>query len=110
MQIWLYTQLGLNILLIRVQIKSHLFHFQILKVTKMKELHVKERLYIIFYNMKEMSEFCKSVKLGWFKKKTNCNRLCATLYTIQLMLVHKNASNYGKMCKKMIRRFYDTIK
>ena len=69
MQIWLYTQLGLNILLIRVQIKSHLFHFQILKVTKMKEFHVKEQLYIIFYNMKEMSELCKPVKLGWFKKK-----------------------------------------
>ena len=35
----------------------------------MKKFHVKEQLYIIFYNMKEMSEFCKPVKLGWFKKK-----------------------------------------
>ena len=29
----------------------------------MKEFHVKEHLYIFFYNMKDMSEFCKSVKL-----------------------------------------------
>ena len=29
----------------------------------MKECHVKEPLYMFFYNMKEMSEFCKSVKL-----------------------------------------------
>ena len=35
----------------------------------MKEFHVKEPLHIFFYKMKEMSEFCKSVKLGRFKKK-----------------------------------------
>ena len=76
----------------------------------MKEFHVKEPLYIFFYNMKEMSEFCKSVKLGSFIKKKNCKSLCATLHTIQLMLDHKNAINCSKMSKKMIRRFYDIIK
>ena len=35
----------------------------------MEEFYVKEPLYIFFYSMKEMSEFCKSVKLGGFKKK-----------------------------------------
>ena len=69
MQIWLYSQLALNILLIRVQIKSHMIHFQIQKINKMKEFHVKEPLYIFLYKMKEMSEFCKSVKMGRFKKK-----------------------------------------
>ena len=34
-----------------------------LKVTEMKEVHVREPLYIFFYNMKGMSEFCKYVKL-----------------------------------------------
>ena len=29
----------------------------------MKEFHIKEPLYVYFYNMKEMYEFCKSVKL-----------------------------------------------
>ena len=58
-----YTELGLNILLLRVQIKSHMTHFQIQKVTEMKEFHVKEPLYIFFYNIKEMCEFCKSLKL-----------------------------------------------
>ena len=29
----------------------------------MKEFHVKIPLYIFFYDMKEMSGFCKSVKL-----------------------------------------------
>ena len=29
----------------------------------MKKFYVKEPLYIFFYSMKEMSEFCKSVKL-----------------------------------------------
>ena len=29
----------------------------------MKKFYIKEPLYIFFYNMKEMSEFCKSVKL-----------------------------------------------
>ena len=62
------------------------------------------------YKMKEMSEFCKSVKLGRFKKKRNCKRLCAILHTIQSMLVHKNASNCSKMFKRTIRRFYDIIK
>ena len=38
-------------------------HFQISQVTDMKEFHAKEPLYLFFYNMKEMSEFCKSVKL-----------------------------------------------
>ena len=32
----------------------------------MKEFHVKEQLYIFFYNMKGMSELCKSVKLLGF--------------------------------------------
>ena len=39
MQIWLYTQLGLNILLFRVRIKSHLIYFHIHKGT---EFHVKK--------------------------------------------------------------------
>ena len=54
--------LDLNILLFRVQIKSYTIHFQIIKVTEMKDLYVKET-YIFFYNTKEMSKFCKSVKL-----------------------------------------------
>ena len=29
----------------------------------MKEFHVKEPLYTFFYNMKEMSEFCKYVNV-----------------------------------------------
>ena len=28
----------------------------------MKEFHIKEPLQIFFYNMREMSEFCKSVR------------------------------------------------
>ena len=76
----------------------------------MKEFHVIEPLYIFFCSIKEMSEFCSSVKLGRFKKKKNCKRLCETLYTIQSMLVHKNASNCSKMSKKMVTRFYDIIK
>ena len=35
----------------------------------MKEFHVKEPLYKFLYKMKERLEFCKSVKLGSFKKK-----------------------------------------
>ena len=73
----------------------------------MKEFHVKEPSYIFFYNMKEISEFCKTAR---FIKKKFCKMLCATFHTIQSMLVHKNASNCGKMSKKMIRRFYDIIK
>ena len=46
-----------------------MIHFQIQKVAKKKEFHVKEPLYIFLYKMKEMSEFCKSVKMGRFKKK-----------------------------------------
>ena len=42
----------------------------------MKEFHVIEPLYIFFCSIKEMSEFCNSVKLGRFKKKKNCKRLC----------------------------------
>ena len=53
----------MQILLFRVQIKPHMIHFQISKVTEMKEFHVKEPLNIFFYNMQEMSEFYKSVKL-----------------------------------------------
>ena len=53
----------LKILLIRVQINSHMIHFQIQKVTKTKEVHAKAPLYIFFYSLKEMFEFCKSVKL-----------------------------------------------
>ena len=40
-----------------------MIHFQIFKVTEMKELHVKEQLNIFFYHIKEMSEFCKSAAL-----------------------------------------------
>ena len=69
MDIWLYTHLRLDILLFRVQIKSHMIYFQIWKVTKMKEFHVKESLYMFFYNMKEMSEFCKPARLGRFINK-----------------------------------------
>ena len=58
----------------------------------MKEFRVKEPLYILFYNMKEMSEFCKSVKLGRFQSKRKLS-LCAAIPTIQSILVHKNASN-----------------
>ena len=35
----------------------------------MKEFHVKEPLYIFFYNIKEMFEFCKPEKLSRFTKK-----------------------------------------
>ena len=56
----------------------------------MKGFHAKEPLYIFFYNMKGMLEFCKSVKLGSCIKKKICKRLCATLHTIQLMLVDKS--------------------
>ena len=59
--------------------------------------------------MKEISAFCKSVKLGRFMKKC-FSSLCATLHTIQSILVHKNASNYSKMSKKVIGRFYDIYK
>ena len=34
-----------------------------LKIAEMKEFYVKEPLYLFFFNMKEMSEFCKSMKL-----------------------------------------------
>ena len=81
MQTWLYTQLGLSILLFRVQMKSHKIHFQTENVTKMKEFYVKELLHILFYNMTEMSEFYKSVKLGRFINK-NSIRLCATIHII----------------------------
>ena len=41
-----------------------MIHFQIYEVKEFeKEFNVKQPLYIFFYNMKEMSEFCKSVKL-----------------------------------------------
>ena len=63
MEILVYIDLGLNILLFRVQIKSNMIYFQIEKVTEMKEFHAKEPLHIFFYNMKEMSEFCKSAKI-----------------------------------------------
>ena len=59
--IYIYTKLGLNILF-RVQIKYHIIHLQIWKDTEI----YKEPLYIFFYYMKEMSEFCKSVKLSRF--------------------------------------------
>ena len=59
----------LKILLIRVQINSHMIHFQIQKVTKTKEVHAKAPLYIFFYSLKEMFGFCKSVKLRRVKKK-----------------------------------------
>ena len=76
----------------------------------MKGFHLKEPLYMLFYNIMEMSGFCKSVKLGRFINKHFVN-LCAVFHTIQSMVVHKNDSNCRKMSKKkMIRRFYDIIK
>ena len=71
----------------------------------MKEFHVKEPLHIFLYKMKEMSEFCKSVKLGRFKRKE-----IVRSYVYHFTLVHKNASNCSKMSMKMIRRYYDIIK
>ena len=119
MQIWLYTQLSLNILLIRMQIKSHMIHFQIWKVTKMKEFHDKEPLYIYIYiyiyiNMCICTKWWKcvnSVNLwNWegLKRKENVRGYVEhfTLFTLSV-LVHKNAGNCSKMSKKMIRRFYD---
>ena len=44
----------------------------------MKEFHVKEPLYMFFYNMKEMSEFCKSVKLWRFIKQKFYKVMCIT--------------------------------
>ena len=49
---WLYTELRLNIIL-NVQIKPHIISFQIYKVTKMKEFHVKVPLYLFLYKVKE---------------------------------------------------------
>ena len=57
-----------------------MIYFQIQNVTKMKEFHVKEPLYIFFYNMKEMSELCKSVKLGKFINTNFCKVMCNTSY------------------------------
>ena len=44
------------------QVKPYMIHFQIQTVAEMKEFHVKEPVYIFFYEIKEMSECCKSVK------------------------------------------------
>ena len=44
----------------------------------MKEFHVKEQLYIFFYSMKEISAFCKSVKLGRFMNKIYFKLVCNT--------------------------------
>ena len=55
--------------------------------------------------MKEMTEFCKSVKLGRFKRKE-----IVRSYVYHFTLVHKNASNCSKMSMKMIGRYYDIIK
>ena len=49
---WLNTELCLNIIL-SVQIKPHIISFQIYKVTKTKEFHVKEPLYLFLYKVKE---------------------------------------------------------
>ena len=103
---WAYKQckfscisVDLNILFIRVQIRSHTFKFK-----KLKDVHAKAPLYIFFYSLKEMSEFCKSVKLRRFKNKKNCK---ITLFNqcrfIRILLC-------SKMSNKMIRRFYDIIK
>ena len=45
----------------------------------MKEFHVKESSYISFYKEKEMSDLCKSVKLGSFINKNICKVTCNTL-------------------------------
>ena len=49
----------------RMQIKSHIYDSlsNLKSYTEMKEFHIKEPLYIFFYSMKEIYEFCKSVKL-----------------------------------------------
>ena len=65
-----------------MRITSWMIHFQIEKVTEMKEFHIKKPLYIFFCKKKEMSEFYSSVKLKVYQQK-HCVRLCATLHTIQ---------------------------
>ena len=40
-----------------------------LEVTEIKEFHIKEPMYIFFYNMKEIFVFCESVKLKVYKLK-----------------------------------------
>ena len=107
MQIWLYSQLALNILLIRVQINPIWFTFKFKKLLKWKNFMSKSH-YIYFCTKWRK---CLNSENLWkwedLKRKKNCKELCAALHTIQSMLVHKNARNCSKMSKKMIRRFYD---
>ena len=58
----------------------HQEHPQIGKsyVVKIKIFTSNKPLYIFFYNIKEMSEFCKSVKLGRFINKNFCKVMCST--------------------------------
>ena len=46
----------------------------------MNEFHVKESLYKFFDIMKEMSEFCKSVRLRRFINKKNCKGMYNNLH------------------------------
>ena len=85
MQIWLYTQLGLDILYFRVQIKSLMSHF---KITEMTELHVKEPLYIFFYNMKVMFEFCKFLTLWSFVN----GKFCKVMYNTSHYSINADSS------------------
>ena len=73
-----YTELGLNILF-RMQIKSHIYDSlsNLKSYTEMKEFHIKEPLYIFFYSMKEIYEFCKSETVKVYKLKLFL-RLCNT--------------------------------
>ena len=59
-------------LLFIVQIKPHMIHFQIYKITEMKEFHVEELLNIFPYNVKEMFELCKSEIVKVYKAKVMC--------------------------------------
>ena len=83
---WQISNVNLAIYPVRfeqiVQIANKIPHDSLsnLKITKLKEFPVKELLYIFLCNMKEMSEFCKSVKLGRFINKKFCKVMCNTSY------------------------------
>ena len=65
----------------------------------MKECHVKEPLCYTYFST------------TWRKCLNSVNLWnCATLHTIQSLVVHRNIRYCTKISKKMIRRFYDIIK
>ena len=68
-------------------------------------------IYIFFYSMKER-KCLNSINLWNCEglETKNFVRLCATLHTIQSLLVLKNASHCSTTLKTMSRRFYDIIK